>query len=83
MDFNFSHSSIYDYNIIETISKYNLVTMSKSLFNIIMIKIIAFGILILIQYLLVKHFRKAVISNFNIKVIIKWNWSIYTIITII
>lgn len=71
MDFNFSHSSIYAYNIIETISKYNLVTMSNFLFNIIMIKIIAFGILILIQYLLVKHFRKAVISNFNIKVIIK------------
>ncbi len=47
------------FNIIEAVNKYNPIAMSKSLFSIIMIKVIAFGILILIQYLLVRHFRKS------------------------
>ena len=47
------------FNIIDVVNKYNPIAMSGSLFSIIMIKIIGFGILILIQYLLVRHFRKA------------------------
>lgn len=45
-------------NIIKAVNNYNPIAMSKSLFSIIMIKIIGFGILILIQYLFVRHFRK-------------------------
>ncbi len=47
------------FNIIQTVSNYNPIVMSKSLFSIIMVKIIAYGILILIQCLLVRHFRKS------------------------
>ena len=47
------------FNIAKAIKEYNPIAMSKPLFSIIMIKVIAFGILILIQYLLARHFRKA------------------------